>query len=79
VLVSLPNGRITVWELTPLSTGSYSVVLASNPVVPVHVAIGGEGVGVYINVQPPTFTFTTSNWNVPVTVTVGSIPLLACD
>jgi len=62
----------TTCSTTPGTTASFTVVLKSLPLGPVSVALSSdtptEG-----KVAPAALSFTTGNWNVPVTVTVTGV------
>jgi hypothetical protein len=49
---------------------SYTLALATNPVVPVVVTLASPGLGSYFTASPAAITFTASTWNTPITVTV---------
>ena len=64
---------VTPTELTVLEggSGSYSVVLASEPTADVTVTVGGHD-GTDVSVSPGALTFTSENWTAPQTVTVSA-------
>jgi hypothetical protein len=71
VLVSVPNGpRLVVSEASPAVVKSYTLALATNPVVPVVVTLASPGLGSYFTASPAAITFTASTWSTPITVTV---------
>lgn len=53
-------------------TDSYSIVLDSAPTSDVTVSLSSSG-GNQLSLSPSSIVFTTSNWNVPVTVTVSAV------
>ena len=59
----------TALTVTEGSTGTYTVVLATQPTAAVTVAVGGTAGDV--TVDRSSLTFSTSNWGTPQTVTVS--------
>ena len=60
------------------TTGTFTVVLAAQPVLNVRLTITSGDVG-EATVSPPALTFTPANWNVPQTVTVTGVDDHAID
>jgi hypothetical protein len=67
--VSVPGGSITVNEAAPGNTGSFTVVLATQPTSNVVLNLTGYDAAV-ATVSPTTLTFTQGNWSAPKSVTV---------
>jgi ribosomal protein L9 len=68
--VSLSKSNLAVSEIG--STGTYEVMLTSQPTATVTIAVTSSNVG-EATVEPATLTFTASNWDTPQTVTVTGV------
>jgi len=70
--VSVPGGSITVNEAAPGNTGSFTVVLDTQPASNVVINLSGYDAAV-ATVSPTTLTFTSGNWSAPKSVTVTGV------
>ncbi len=66
VTVSAPSP----FEVDEGGSGSYTLVLDSQPTAPVTINLSGHDTNPDVSVTPPTLTFTSFNWNRQRTVTV---------